>query len=93
MIKMMMMMTYDDFINQLLDEDDVDCDDDANDDKLWWEVVKALIQERDKLTHFRSNEDAFQVQKLQLYYIYSGSPCEEKSMTDLLLRNLFMLAP
>ena len=73
MIKKMPMMTYHDFINQGLDEDDVDCDDDANDDKLRWEVVMALIEERDKLTHFRSNESAFQVQKLQLYYIYCCS--------------------
>ena len=55
------MMTYSDFINQVLDEDHGDCDDDSNDDKLWWEVVKALNQERDKLTHFRSNGGAFQV--------------------------------
>ena len=35
------------------------------------EVVKALNREREKLTHFRSNgEDASQVQKHQLYYIW-----------------------
>ena len=50
----------------------------------WWEVVKALNREREKLTHFRSNgEDASQVKKHQLYYIWF-SPCVfEKSITEL----------
>ena len=50
----------------------------------WWEVVKALNREREKLTHFRSNgEDASQVKKHQLYYIWF-SPCVfQKSITEL----------
>ena len=56
--------------------------------RVWWEVVKELNQEGEKLTHFRSDgggADAFQVLKrLTLSnLLLCFSLCVEKSITKL----------